>query len=148
MAWVRRLRARTCGRAPVVARIRVYSEANGSSRWLLLSCATESVFKTVVVQSSSIVEDTFVHKPVARRTQGDQVQLRIVTGVAIRTLNEVEGIATMNCYSGDDSELNLITLCASCHRLVHERIRNDAGTRHDHGFDHRLCGTKKKKPTA
>ncbi len=51
-------------------------------------------------------------------------------------------------HSGDDSELNLITLCASCHRLVHERIRNDAGTLHDDSFEHRLCGTGKKKPTA
>jgi hypothetical protein len=39
------------------------------------------VLKTVVVQRSSIIPDAFVHKPVARRTQGDQVQLRIVTGV-------------------------------------------------------------------
>ena len=50
-------------------------------------------------------------------------------------------------HSGDDSELNLITLCASCHRLVHERIRNDAETLHDYGSEHRLCGTRKKKPT-
>jgi 5-methylcytosine-specific restriction endonuclease McrA len=50
-------------------------------------------------------------------------------------------------HSGDDSELNLITLCASCHRLVHERIRNDATTLHDYGSEHRLCGTSKKKPT-
>ncbi len=61
----------TSGRAgppPLSRKIRVFSEANGSSRWLLLSCATESVFKTVVVQRSSIVPDAFVHKPVARRT--------------------------------------------------------------------------------
>jgi hypothetical protein len=74
------------GRAPVVARIHVYSEANGSRRWLLLSCATESVFKTLIVPRSSIVPDAFVHKPMARRTQGDQVQLRIVTGVTAKFL--------------------------------------------------------------
>jgi hypothetical protein len=38
----------------------------------------------VVVQRSSIVPDAFVRKPVARRTQGDQVQLRIVTGVTAK----------------------------------------------------------------
>ena len=72
------------GRAPVVARIHVYSETNGSSRWLPLSCATESVVRTVVVQHLSIAPDAFAHKPVARRTQSDQVQLRIVTGVTAK----------------------------------------------------------------
>ena len=74
MAWVRwfGLEPELWG-APVVKRIHVYSETNGSSRWLLLACATESVFRTVVVQRLSIVPDAFVHKPVARRTQSDQV---------------------------------------------------------------------------
>jgi hypothetical protein len=42
------------------------------------------VFRTVVVQRSSIVPDAFVHKPVARRTEGDYAQLRIVTGVTAK----------------------------------------------------------------
>jgi len=42
------------------------------------------VFKTVVAQRFSIVPDAFVHKPVARRTQSDQVQLGIVTGVTTK----------------------------------------------------------------
>jgi hypothetical protein len=42
------------------------------------------VFKTLIVPRSSIVPDAFVHKPMARRTQCDQVQLRIVTGVTAK----------------------------------------------------------------
>jgi hypothetical protein len=43
-----------------------------------------SVFKTLIVPRSSIVLNAFVHKPMARRTQGNQVQLRIVTGVTAK----------------------------------------------------------------
>ena len=38
----------------------------------------------MVVPRSSVVADAFVHKPMARRTQGDQVHLRIVTGVTAK----------------------------------------------------------------